>query len=100
MELHLQAFKSDSLKTKLHELCCFEAKYYDFPGSIPVSLSRNDVNYLHRNNAANIIKFFIENKFKSEEYQIFNCAEDRNDEQGNISNSKLKSLGFIFDEYD
>ena len=39
-------------------------------------------------------------EFNSEEHEIFNCAEDRNDEQGNISNSKLKSLGFIFDEYD
>jgi len=49
MELHLQAFTSDSLKSKLHELCDFEPKYYDFPGSIPVSLSRNDVKYLHKN---------------------------------------------------
>ena len=42
----------------------------------------------------------MDNEFNSEEHEIFNCAEDRNDEQGNISNSKLKSLGFIFDEYD
>lgn len=65
--------------------------------SIP---QRNFVNHLHRNNAAKIIKFFIENEFDLEEHQIFNCAEDRNDEQGNIENSKLKNLGFIFDEYD
>ena len=58
------------------------------------------VNHLHRNNAANIIKFFIDIEFNSKEHQIFNCAEDRNDDQGNISNSKLKNLGFIFDEYD
>ena len=58
------------------------------------------VNHLHRNNAANIIKFFIDIEFNSKEHQIFNCAEDRNDDLGNISNSKLKNLGFIFDEYD
>ena len=45
-------------------------------------------------------KCYDQLEFNSEEHQIFNCAEDRNDEQGNISNSKLKSLGFIFDEYD
>jgi hypothetical protein len=71
-----------------------------FAGLYQTVSERKFANYLHRNNAANIIKFFIENEFNLEEHEIFNCAEDRNDEQGNISNSKLKSLGFIFDEYD
>ena len=84
-----------------------QIKYYGknliilrFAGLYQTVSERKFINYLHRNNAANIIKFFIENEFNSEEHEIFNCAEDRNDEQGNISNSKLKSLGFIFDEYD
>ena len=84
-----------------------QIKYYGknliilrFAGLYQTVSERKFVNYLHRNNAANIIKFFIENEFNSEEHEIFNCAEDRNDEQGNISNSKLKSLGFIFDGYD
>ena len=71
-----------------------------FAGLYQTVSERKFANYLHRNNAANIIKFFIDKEFNSEEHEIFNCAEDRNDEQGNISNSKLKSLGFIFDEYD
>ena len=71
-----------------------------FAGLYQAVSERKFANYLHRNNAANIIKFFIDNEFNAEEHEIFNCAEDRNDEQGNISNSKLKSLGFIFDEYD
>ena len=70
-----------------------------FSGLYESISQRNFVNHLHRNNAAKIIKFFIENEFNTKEHQIFNCAEDRNDEQGNIANSKLKSLGFIFDEY-
>ena len=84
-----------------------QIKYYGknliilrFAGLYQTVSERKFVNYLHRNNAANIIKFFIENEFNSKEHQVFNCAEDRSDEQGNISNSKLKSLGFIFDGYD
>ena len=84
-----------------------QIKYYGknliilrFAGLYQTVSERKFVNYLHRNNAANIIKFFIENEFNSKEHQVFNCAEDRNDERGNISNSKLKSLGFIFDGYD
>ena len=71
-----------------------------FAGLYQSISERKFVNYLHRNNAANIIKFFIDNEFNSKEHEVFNCAEDRNDEQGNISNSKLKNIGFIFDEYD
>ena len=84
-----------------------QIKYYGknliilrFAGLYQTVSERKFVNYLHRNNAANIIKFFIENEFNSKEHQVFNCAEDRSDEKGNISNSKLKSLGFIFDGYD
>ena len=71
-----------------------------FAGLYQTVSKRKFANYLHRGNAANIIKFFIDNEFNSAEHEIFNCAEDRNDDHGNISNSKLKSLGFIFDEYD
>ena len=71
-----------------------------FAGLYQSISERKFVNYLHRNNAANIIKFFMDNEFNSEEHQVFNCAEDRKDEQGNISNLKLKNIGFIFDEYD
>ena len=71
-----------------------------FAGLYQSISERKFVNYLHRNNAANIIKFFMDNELNSEEHQVFNCAENRNDEQGNISNLKLKNIGFIFDEYD
>ena len=53
-------------------------------------------NHLHRDNAAKIIQFFIENNFNSSSYEIFNCSEDSNN-LSNISNEKLKELGFIFD---
>tara|TARA_Y100001936_G_scaffold133661_1_gene130692 strand:- start:2860 stop:3588 length:729 start_codon:yes stop_codon:yes gene_type:complete len=61
-------------------------------------------NHLHRDNAAKIIKFFIENDFKFSSHEIFNCTEDaklfvgeKKSSYGNISNEKLKKLGFIFD---
>ena len=53
-------------------------------------------NHLHRDNAAKIIKFFIENNFNNLSHEIFNCSEDSNN-SSNISNEKLKELGFIFD---
>jgi len=71
-----------------------------FAGLYESISQRNFVNHLHRNNAAKVIQFFIENEFNSDEHQIFNCSEDRNDQQSNISNSKLKKFGFIFNEYD
>ena len=55
-------------------------------------------NHLHRDNAAKIIKFFIENDFNFTSHEIFNCTEDSN-LVGDISNEKLKKLGFIFDRY-
>tara|TARA_X000000368_G_scaffold14075_1_gene11270 strand:- start:1785 stop:2480 length:696 start_codon:yes stop_codon:yes gene_type:complete len=55
-------------------------------------------NHLHRDNAAKIIKFFIENDFNFTSHQIFNCTED-SALLGDISNEKLKKLGFIFDRY-
>ena len=55
-------------------------------------------NHLHRENAAKIIQFFIENNFNHSSYEIFNCSEDSNN-LSNISNKKLKELGFIFDQY-
>ena len=71
-----------------------------FAGLYESISQRNFVNHLHRNNAAKIIQFFIKDEFYSNKHQIFNCSEDRNDQQSNISNSKLKNFGFIFDEYD
>tara|TARA_B100001175_G_scaffold264725_1_gene234766 strand:+ start:15 stop:767 length:753 start_codon:yes stop_codon:yes gene_type:complete len=55
-------------------------------------------NHLHRDNAAKIIKFFIENDFNFTSHEIFNCTEDSNS-FGDISNEKLKKLGFIFNRY-
>ena len=55
-------------------------------------------NYLHRDNAAKIIKFFIENNNKFNSHEIFNCSED-SESYGDISNQKLKKLGFVFDIY-
>lgn len=49
MELKIQNMKSDDLKKRFHELCGFYPKFYDFPGSLPVSLSKNDVRYLSKN---------------------------------------------------
>ena len=61
-------------------------------------------NHLHRQNAAKIIKFFIENDFDFSSPEIFNCTEDaslfcdgKKSSYGNISNEKIKKLGFIFD---
>jgi len=54
-------------------------------------------NHLHRDNAANAIKFFIENDFHFKSYEIFNCSEDN--PHGKISNQKIKDLGFNFREY-
>ena len=51
-------------------------------------------NHLHRENAAKIIKFFIENDLNYTSHQIFNCCED---DSINISNERLKKTGFIFD---
>lgn len=51
-------------------------------------------NHLHRDNAAKIIKFFIEKDLNSTSHQIFNCCED---DSINISNERLKKTGFIFD---
>ena len=61
-------------------------------------------NHLHRDTAAKIIKFFIENDFNFSSPEIFNCTEDaslfvgeKKSSYGNISNEKIKKLGFIFD---
>ena len=53
---------------------------------------------MHRDNAAKIIKFFIENDNKFNSHEIFNCSED-SESYGDISNQKLKKLGFVFDIY-
>tara|TARA_Y100000768_G_scaffold287405_1_gene221660 strand:+ start:613 stop:1266 length:654 start_codon:yes stop_codon:yes gene_type:complete len=50
-------------------------------------------NHLHRDNAAKIIRFFIENDFNYSSPEIFNCSEDTS---VSISNKKLKKAGFIF----
>ena len=55
-------------------------------------------NYLHRDNAAKIIKFFIQSDINFTSHEIFNCTEDSKF-NGYISNQKLKKLGFVFDIY-
>lgn len=55
-------------------------------------------NHLHRDNAAKIIKFFIQSDNNFNSYEIFNCTEDSKS-NGYISNQKLKKLGFVFDIY-
>ena len=57
---------------------------------------KNFINYLKRDNASKIINFFIETGINFKSHEIFNCSEDRNDGKGNISNTKLKEIGFIF----
>ena len=49
MELNIQGVVNEMLKTRLHKLCAFKPRYYDFPGSLPVSLNRSDISYLRRN---------------------------------------------------
>jgi nucleoside-diphosphate-sugar epimerase len=51
------------------------------------------LNHLHRDNAAKIIKFFIEKDFNYLTPEVFNCSEDAS---MNVSNKKLKKAGFIF----
>ncbi len=55
-------------------------------------------NYLHRDNAAKIIKFFIQSDYNFTSFEIYNCTEDSKS-NGYISNQKLKKLGFVFDIY-
>ena len=69
-----------------------------FSGLYDSDSTKISKNHLHRNNAAKIIKFFIEHNFNNSSHEIFNCSEDSNN-SGNISNDKLKKLGFIFDQY-
>ena len=61
---------------------------YDSP------VKEKPINHLHRDNAAKIIKFFVENDFNFSSTEVFNCTEDGSI---NISNEKLKKAGFIFD---
>lgn len=42
------------LLSVLHELCSFDPKYGQFPGSLPVSLSRNDLNYIRKHDAYSV----------------------------------------------
>ena len=69
-----------------------------FSGLYDSDSTKISKNHLHRNNAAKIIQFFIENNFNNSSYEIFNCSEDSNN-LSNISNEKIKELGFIFDQY-
>ena len=57
-------------------------------------IQEKPLNHLHRDNAAKIIKFFIENDFNYLSPEVFNCSEDASI---NISNEKLKKAGFIFE---
>lgn len=69
-----------------------------FAGLYDQNKSHNYKNSLSRNNAAKIIKFFVENDFKFKSSEIFNCCEDKLhlNKERNISNNKLKKLGFNF----
>ena len=69
-----------------------------FSGLYDSDSTKISKNHLHRNNAAKINQFFIENNFNNSSYEIFNCSEDSNN-LSNISNEKIKELGFIFDQY-
>ena len=69
-----------------------------FSGLYDSDSTKISKNHLHRNNAAKIIQFFIENNFNNSSYEIFNCSEDSSN-LSNISNEKIKELGFIFDQY-
>lgn len=68
-----------------------------FSGLYDSQSAKMSNNHLHRENAAKIIKFFIENDFHFKSYEIFNCSEDN--PNGKISNKKIKDLGFNFKEY-
>ena len=66
-------------------------------GLYDASSNKMPKNCLHRNNAAQAIKFFIEKDFNFTDCEIFNCSEDS--VNSSISNKKIKSLGFSFQEY-
>ena len=69
-----------------------------FAGLYDQNKPHNYKNSLSRNDAAKIIKFFVENDFKFKSSEIFNCCEDKLNlnKERNISNNKLKKLGFNF----
>ena len=64
-----------------------------FSGLYDSLTNKKPENHLHRDNAAKIIRFFIENDFNYSSPEIFNCSEDKS---VSISNKKLKKAGFIF----
>ena len=66
-------------------------------GLYDASSNKMPKNCLHRKNAAQAIKFFIEKDFNFTDCEIFNCSEDN--ANSSISNKKIKSLGFSFQEY-
>ena len=50
MELNIKGeYMNEKMMKDLHNLCDFNPKYYNFPGSLPVSLSKNDLKFLKRN---------------------------------------------------
>ncbi len=68
-----------------------------FSGLYDSKSKKMSKNHLHRDNAVNVIRFFIENDFYFKSYEIYNCSEDN--PRGKISNQKIKDLGFNFREY-
>ena len=66
-------------------------------GLYDASLNKMSKNFIHRKNAALAIKFFIEKDFNFTDCEIFNCSEDS--ANSSISNKKIKSLGFSFQQY-
>ena len=83
---------------ELNQIKRYENKLFilRFSGLYSSIMQKKSSNVLHRNNAAKIIYFFIQNSPDDNGNKIFNCSEDPID---NISNNKLKEAGFIFDSY-
>ena len=83
---------------ELNQIRRYENKLFilRFSGLYSSIMKKKSSNFLHRNNAAKIIYFFIQNCPDDNGNKIFNCSEDPID---NISNNKLKEAGFIFDSY-
>ena len=72
-----------------------------FSGLYDTNSDNKSFNRLHRNNAAKVINFFINNSDIIDRNNFINCSEDIEIDKTKkcISNEKIKKLGFKFDEY-
>lgn len=76
-------------------------KILRFSGLYDKSTDKLPLNRLHRDNAVKIIDFFINKPLGGPDSgYIIHCSEDREVNESNkcISNTKLKKLGFAFDD--